>query len=72
MRVAFQQSILHKDLPKEQQIKESEVRTARSNLQSDLQLTSQDVPYLTPIIKDIMKEDAERAHWDSIIVERKK
>jgi ubiquinol-cytochrome c reductase subunit 7 len=30
-----------------------------------------DVRYLTPLIEEVSKEDAERAHWDTIIVERK-
>lgn len=68
MRVASQQSILHKDLPKEQWIKESDVRFTLGSRRTDIQ----DVRYLTPIINDIVKEEAERAHWDSIIVERKK
>jgi hypothetical protein len=33
---------------------------------------SQDVRYLTPIVKDVLHEDEERAKWDSMIVERKK
>ncbi|KAI0029636.1 cytochrome bd ubiquinol oxidase subunit [Vararia minispora EC-137] len=51
---AFQASVLHKDLPKEQWIPEE-----------------QDVRYLTPHIEDVHKEEAERAKWDTIEVERK-
>jgi len=30
-----------------------------------------DVRYLLPHVHEVMKEDAERKHWDTIIVERK-
>jgi ubiquinol-cytochrome c reductase subunit 7 len=30
-----------------------------------------DVRYLTPLINEVVKEDAERAYWDTIVVERK-
>jgi len=30
-----------------------------------------DVRYLVPYIEDVMKEEAERKHWDTMIVERK-
>lgn len=32
----------------------------------------QDVRYLAPIIRQVEKEDNERAEWDSLVVERKK
>lgn len=32
----------------------------------------QDKRYLTPIIKDVLKEDIEREEWDSMVVERQK
>jgi ubiquinol-cytochrome c reductase subunit 7 len=70
MRVASQQSILHKDLPKDQWVKESDVSS--TVLKGEMLTFYKDVRYLTPIINDIVKEEAERAHWDSIIVERKK
>ncbi|KAL7421232.1 Cytochrome b-c1 complex subunit 7, mitochondrial [Cryptotrichosporon argae] len=55
IRVAFQQSVLHKPLPKNQWTKPED-----------------DVRYLTPIIEEVAKEQAERAEWDSLAVERKR
>lgn len=35
-------------------------------------LICQDTRYLAPIIKQVEKEDLERAEWDSLVVEKKK
>ena len=50
-RIAFQQSILHKDLPKEKWLKPEE-----------------DIRYLKPYVEQVVKEDTERAEWDTITV----
>ncbi|KAL5637022.1 hypothetical protein ACGC1H_000860 [Rhizoctonia solani] len=50
-RVAVQQSVLHKDLPKDQWIK-----------------PENDVRYLKPYVEQVVKEDQERAEWDTITV----
>jgi len=55
LRLASQASILHKDLPKEQWVKEED-----------------DVPYLTPYIQEVVKENEERAKWDTIEIVDKK
>lgn len=54
MRVAFQQDLMRRPLPKEEWVSAEE-----------------DVRYLTPYIAEVAAEDAERAKWDSIEVERK-
>lgn len=35
-------------------------------------LITQDTRYLSPIIRQVEKEDNERAEWDSLVVEKKK
>ncbi|KAB5595521.1 Cytochrome B-c1 complex subunit 7 [Ceratobasidium theobromae] len=50
-RVAFQQSLLHKDLPKDQWVKAEE-----------------DVRYFKPYVEEVVKEDTERAMWDTMKV----
>ncbi|EJT46277.1 hypothetical protein A1Q1_05106 [Trichosporon asahii var. asahii CBS 2479] len=50
-RVAFQQDLMRRPLPKEQWLKPED-----------------DVRYLTPYIKQVAKEDKERADWDSVTV----
>lgn len=54
MRVAFQQDLMRRPLPKEEWLP-----------------ADQDTRYLTPYIAEVAAEDAERAKWDSIEVERK-
>lgn len=70
-RVASQQSILHKNLPKEQWLKPEEVCSIR--VQIDCWLKSlQDIRYLKPHVVEVWKEDIERAKWDKIEVQRKR
>ncbi|BEI85159.1 hypothetical protein CcaverHIS002_0505600 [Cutaneotrichosporon cavernicola] len=54
MRVAFQQDLMRRPLPKEEWLKAED-----------------DVRYLSPLISEVAAENAERANWDSIEVERK-
>lgn len=53
-RVAFQQDLMRRPLPKEQWLKPED-----------------DVRYLTPYIKEVAREDKERADWDSVLVKDK-
>lgn len=53
-RVAFQQDLLRRPLPKAEWLKAED-----------------DVRYLTPLIEEVSREDAERATWDTVVVERK-
>ncbi|KAF8709389.1 Cytochrome b-c1 complex subunit, partial [Rhizoctonia solani] len=50
-KVAVQQSLLHKNLPKEQWLK-----------------PENDIRYLRPYVEQVVKEDQERAEWDTITV----
>ena len=71
LRVASQCSVLHKDLPKEQWIKPSEVCTFVC-LWVLLDLKGiQDVRYLRPYVAEVAREDEERRVWDTIQVEKK-
>ncbi|PWN24521.1 putative ubiquinol--cytochrome-c reductase [Jaminaea rosea] len=53
LRQAVQQSILHRDLPKDKWVTKEE-----------------DIRYLTPYIKEISDEEAERSAWDTIKVKK--
>ncbi|KIM60628.1 hypothetical protein SCLCIDRAFT_123887 [Scleroderma citrinum Foug A] len=54
MKLSLHQSMLHKDLPKEQWVPAKD-----------------DVRYLEPHIQEVLKEEAERAAWDTMSVQRK-
>lgn len=71
IRRAFQQEILHRDLPKAEWTKPEEVSSSAS-VSSSLTLSLfalefyQDIRYLTPHIEDIVREKKERADWDNL------
>ncbi|KAG6334000.1 hypothetical protein ID866_5083 [Astraeus odoratus] len=54
MKLSLHQSMLHKDLPKEQWVSAKD-----------------DVRYLKPHVEEVLKEEAERAAWDSMAVQHK-
>lgn len=54
MKLSLHQSMLHKDLPKDQWVPAEE-----------------DVRYLKPHIEEVLKEEAERAAWDTMTVQPK-
>ncbi|CAO1622969.1 unnamed protein product [Parajaminaea phylloscopi] len=53
LRQASQQSVLHRDLPKDKWVTKEE-----------------DQRYLTPLVKEIADEEAERAAWDTVKVKK--
>jgi ubiquinol-cytochrome c reductase subunit 7 len=70
MRTAFQQSVLHRELPKKQWTKAEEVSYVLPTRR--YKLISQDGRYLAPIVEQVAKEDKEREMWDNVTVERRK
>ncbi|KAL4067545.1 cytochrome b-c1 complex subunit 7 [Scleroderma yunnanense] len=54
MKLSLHQSMLHKDLPKDQWLSPKD-----------------DVRYLKPHIQEVLKEEAERAAWDTMAIQRK-
>ncbi|KAI4723134.1 ubiquinol-cytochrome c reductase complex 14 kDa protein [Aureobasidium sp. EXF-10727] len=80
MRRAFQCSISHQLLPKNEQTKPEEVRpttlpssfrsTLLGELESQLLTYTQDVPYLSPIIKEIESERRERMDLDAMVIKK--
>ena len=69
MRTAFQQSVLHRELPKKQWTTSEQVSCPSHDANK---LTVQDGRYLAPIVEQVAKEDKEREMWDNVTVERKK
>ena len=62
--------MLHKDLPKDQWVPAKDVCVS-AFLGVSMTNSSQDVRYLEPHIQEVLKEEAERAAWDTMSVQRK-
>jgi ubiquinol-cytochrome c reductase subunit 7 len=72
IRVATNQSMLHHDLPKAQWMTAKEVCPTLEGADCDLSRLAQDNRYLTPLIEDIVNEEAERASWDGAVISKPK
>ncbi|TVY31993.1 Cytochrome b-c1 complex subunit [Lachnellula subtilissima] len=71
LRRAFQCSLAHQLLPKEQQTKPEEVRARYDVFDKWNAKIHQDYSYLSPIIQQVEAEAKERDDWDAAVVQRK-